>query len=63
MISSGGLKGKQEKLFIKNYSKVVPLKRMGNLEDLLGPVIFLSTEMSRYITGQNIFVDGGFSIK
>jgi len=63
MISSGGLMGTQEKLFIKNYSKVVPLKRMGNLDDLIGPVIFLSTAMSKYITGQNLFVDGGFSIK
>ena len=63
MISPGGLKGTQEKLFIKNYSKVVPLKRMGNLDDLIGPVIFLSSEMSKYITGQNLFVDGGFSIK
>jgi enoyl-[acyl-carrier-protein] reductase (NADH) len=36
---------------------------MTNLNDLIGPVIFLSSEMSSYITGQNIFVDGGFSIK
>jgi NAD(P)-dependent dehydrogenase (short-subunit alcohol dehydrogenase family) len=63
MISPGGLKGAQGKLFIKNYSKEVPLKRMTNLNDLIGPVIFLSSEMSNYITGQNIFVDGGFSIK
>jgi len=63
MISPGGLLEGQQKLFIKNYSKIVPLKRMASLEDLIGPVIFLSSEMSRYITGQNLFVDGGFSIK
>jgi NAD(P)-dependent dehydrogenase (short-subunit alcohol dehydrogenase family) len=63
MISPGGLKGTQGKLFIKNYSKVVALKRMANLDDLIGPVIFLSSDMSKYITGQNLFVDGGFSIK
>ena len=63
MISPGGLLNGQEKIFQKNYSKTVPLKRMTNLDDLLGPVIFLSTKMSKYITGQNLFVDGGFSIK
>ena len=63
MISPGGLKGTQGKLFVENYSKVVPLKRMANLDDLIGPVIFLSSAMSKYITGQNLFVDGGFSIK
>ena len=40
----------------------VPLKRMTTVEDLIGPTIFLSSEMSKYITGQNIFVDGGFSL-
>ena len=63
MISPGGVLDGQQNLFIKNYSKIVPLKRMANLEDLIGPVIFLSSEMSKYITGQNLFVDGGFSIK
>ena len=63
MISPGGLKGIQEELFIKKYSEVIPLKRMTNLDDLIGPVIFLSSEMSKYVTGQNLFVDGGFSIK
>lgn len=63
MISPGGLLNGQKNLFIKNYSKITPLKRMTNLDDLIGPVIFLSSEMSKYITGQNLFVDGGFSIK
>ena len=33
---------------------------MMKLEDLLGPIVFLSSDMSKYVTGQNIFVDGGF---
>lgn len=63
MISSGGIKSTQGGVFVKNYSKLTPLRRMTNLDDLIGPVIFLSSEMSKYITGQNLFVDGGFSIK
>jgi len=61
MISPGGVEGNQSLKFKKNYIKKVPLKRMTQIEDLLGPVIFLSSDMSKYITGQNIFVDGGFT--
>ena len=35
---------------------------MTKVEDLIGPIVFLSSDMSKYITGQNIFVDGGFSL-
>ena len=62
MISPGGLDGSQSKLFKKKYINKVPLKRMATAEDLIGPIVFLSSEMSKYITGQNILVDGGFSL-
>lgn len=62
MISPGGIEGNQNVRFKKNYIKKVPLKRMTQIEDLLGPIIFLSSDMSNYITGQNIFVDGGFAL-
>ena len=39
------------------------LKRWGKKSEILGPIIFLSSAMSNYITGQNIIVDGGWSIK
>ena len=32
-------------------------------EDIIGSIIFLSTNMSSYVTGQNIIIDGGWSIK
>ena len=35
---------------------------MAKEDDLIGPIIFLASDMSKYITGQNIFVDGGFSL-
>lgn len=41
----------------------IPLKRIGQPSDLAGVVIFLASESSDYITGQTIFVDGGFSIQ
>ena len=62
MISPGGLEGNQSKIFKKKYINKVPLKRMAKEDDLIGPIIFLASDMSKYITGQNIFVDGGFSL-
>jgi len=38
------------------------LQRWADPEDFIGPAIFLLSDASRYITGQNIFVDGGWSI-
>jgi NAD(P)-dependent dehydrogenase (short-subunit alcohol dehydrogenase family) len=38
----------------------IPLGRVGQTEDLVGPVIFLASEMSRYVTGITLPVDGGF---
>ena len=39
------------------------LGRWGRPEDLVGPILFLCSNMSRYVTGQTLFVDGGWSIK
>ena len=37
--------------------------RNGRLEDLAGPAIFLASPASNYVTGQVLFVDGGFTAK
>jgi len=39
----------------------IPLKRPGRADDLDGPVVFLASEESRYVTGQTLLVDGGIS--
>jgi len=38
----------------------IPMGRVGQVEDLIGPVIFLASDMSRYVTGVTLPVDGGF---
>ena len=40
----------------------VPLGRLGVPEDIAGPVVFLSSDMARYVTGQNVVVDGGATL-
>lgn len=48
--------------FLNAYSNIVPLDRPAKKGELNGPILFLSSDASSYITGQTIFVDGGFSI-
>ena len=61
-ISPGGIFRKQNKSFIKRYLNKTLLKRMGKEDDVSNVVIFLSSSLSNYITGQNIILDGGYSI-
>jgi len=49
--------------FMKILSSNVPLGRIGKPEELIGPVLFLLSSASSYITGQNIIVDGGWTVK
>ncbi len=63
-ISPGGILNKnkpQAKDFVKKYSKRVPKQRMGIVEDLFTGILFLSSDKSNYIIGQNIIIDGGLS--
>ncbi|MCY3785158.1 MAG: SDR family oxidoreductase [bacterium] len=38
----------------------IPMGRLGTTEDLVGPAIYLASAASDYMTGQTVFVDGGF---
>lgn len=61
-ISPGGINRKQSVVFKKKYISKVPLGRMCKEDDIIGAVLFLSSDLSKYITGQNIVIDGGYSI-
>jgi len=60
-ISPGGIFNEQDKDFIENYSKKVPMSRMGSEDELMSTIEYLLSEKSSYVTGQNIVVDGGFT--
>lgn len=60
-VSPGGIFDNQDPIFVSNYIKRVPLGRMGNPDDISGVVNFLISDDSKYITGQNIIVDGGYT--
>lgn len=62
-ISPGGVFDNQPESFVKKYcGRVVLGKRMANPDDLSGVLLFLLSGASKYVTGQNIVVDGGFTL-
>lgn len=63
-ISPGGVynpANPQGKEFIENYEYRCPMKRMAKAEEISSVALFLATELSSYVNGQNITVDGGMS--
>lgn len=61
-ISPGGILRGQDELFIDRYTSRTPLQRMASEEDFRGVISFLATDMSSYVTGQIIAVDGGWGV-
>lgn len=62
MVSPGPVQNKQKRKLIKAIKEMTPMDRLGRPEDLLGLILFLISDQSVYITGQNILVDGGKTI-
>ncbi|ANK83571.1 MAG: short-chain dehydrogenase [Rhizobiales bacterium NRL2] len=60
-ICPGGVGRGQPESFVKRYEARTPLGRMANENDIAGAVVFLVSDTARYITGQVLMVDGGFS--
>jgi NAD(P)-dependent dehydrogenase (short-subunit alcohol dehydrogenase family) len=60
-ISPGGVRRNQPSKFIERYEYRTPLGRMATEEDFKGIIAYLSSDLSAYVTGQNIVVDGGWT--
>jgi NAD(P)-dependent dehydrogenase (short-subunit alcohol dehydrogenase family) len=61
-ISPGGIKRGQPEDFIARYEARTPLGRMATNEDFRGTVAYLASDLSGYLTGQNLSVDGGWGV-
>ncbi len=62
-VSPGGFFNRQPDAFVKRYCEHTMLNRMADSSDLGGAVVFLLGDASRYITGANLPVDGGYTAK
>jgi NAD(P)-dependent dehydrogenase (short-subunit alcohol dehydrogenase family) len=61
-VSPGGVFRNQPDSFVKQYEKRTPLGGMASEEDFKGVIAYLASDMSKYVTGQNLIIDGGWSV-
>jgi len=60
-LSPGGVLANQDAEFRRKFCAKVPMRRMAEEADLEGPLLFLASGASRYVTGVELHVDGGFT--
>lgn len=62
-VTPGGIFDKQSENFVKAYSKRVPLGRMAKKNEISGALLYLASDLASYVTGANIVIDGGLTIR
>ncbi len=60
-LSPGGTESGQNAEFRERYASRVPMARMARADEMVGALLYLASDASSYVTGQNIIVDGGLS--
>ncbi len=61
-VSPGGVWRRQPESFVKAYESKTPMRRMATEEDMKGAIAYLACDLSQYVTGQHLAVDGGWSV-
>jgi NAD(P)-dependent dehydrogenase (short-subunit alcohol dehydrogenase family) len=61
-LTPGGIARNQPEIFTERYIRRTPLQRMAVEEDFKGAALYLASDLSSYVTGQNLIVDGGWTV-
>lgn len=61
-VSPGGIFNGQNPEFVSKISNLIPMGRMAELDEYIGTIQYMCSDASKYLTGQNIVVDGGRSV-
>lgn len=61
-ISPGGIFNDHTGLFLERFSKLNPMGRMAQKEEMVGALLYLTSDASSYCNGHNLVVDGGWSV-
>jgi NAD(P)-dependent dehydrogenase (short-subunit alcohol dehydrogenase family) len=62
VIAPGGIFRNQPEEFVQRYARKTPLNRMATENDFRGSIAFLASDLSKYVTGQVLSVDGGWGV-
>lgn len=60
-LTIAGVSNNQDQAFLDSYCNRIPIGRMANADEYTGSMIYLASEASRYMTGHNLVVDGGWT--
>lgn len=58
-LTPGGTESGQNEEFNRRYSARIPMNRMAEAHEMVGALLYLASNASSYVTGQNVIVDGG----
>jgi len=60
-LTPGGMERGNNETFKQRYSEKISLVRMAKPDEIVSALIYLASDASSYVTGQNMIVDGGLS--
>ena len=61
-LSPAGVYIDQSKEFVKKISKLIPMGRMAHIDEYKGAIVFMCSDASSYMNGENLVIDGGRSV-